>query len=107
MDRLLQSHQAETTGRRLQLERTLSQRQGELRARTQEVEELRGRVSEREAAMEEMRGQLVQAKEDQKNLFSGSQAQLLTQVGVVGSQAQLLTQVGVVGSQAQLVGVGD
>lgn len=80
MDRLLQSHQAETTGRRLQLERTLTQRQGEVSARTQEVEELRMRAKECETTIEELRGKLLQAKQDQKNLFSGSQAQLLTQV---------------------------
>ena len=46
MDGLLRSHQADTTARRLQLERALSQRQAELRARTQEVEELSARWSE-------------------------------------------------------------
>lgn len=80
MDRLLQSHQAETTGRRLQLERTLTQRQGEVRARTQEVEELTKRAKEGETTIKELKEQLAQAKHDQKNLFSGSQAQLLTQV---------------------------
>lgn len=80
MDRLLQSHQAETTARRLQLERTLSQRQGEVRSRTQEVEELTSRVSEQVGTMDELRGQIARAKEDQRNLFSGSQAQLLARV---------------------------
>lgn len=83
MDRLLQSHQAETTARRLQLERALSQRQGELRNRTQEVEELTSRVSERQSTISEVRGQLGQAKEDQRNLFSGSQAQLLAQASCI------------------------
>ena len=46
MDGLLRSHQADTTARRLQLERALSQRQAELRARTQELEELSVRHSE-------------------------------------------------------------
>ena len=46
MDGLLRSHQADTTARRLQLERALSQRQAELRARTQEMEELSAGRSE-------------------------------------------------------------
>ena len=77
MDRLLQSHQAETTARRLQLERTLTKRQGELRARTQEVENLSAQVSEGRVTMAELREELRKVKEDQRNLFSGSQAQLL------------------------------
>jgi len=39
MDNLLRNHQADTAARRLQLERTLTQRQGDLRARTQELED--------------------------------------------------------------------
>ena len=37
LDVALHSHQADTTSRRLQLERALTQRQADLRARTQEV----------------------------------------------------------------------
>lgn len=80
MDRLLQSHQADTTARRLQLERTLSQRQGELQSRVQEVEELSSRAAEYRATISELRGELSRTKEDQRSLFSGSQAQLLAKV---------------------------
>jgi len=37
LDVALRSHQADTTSRRLQLERALTQRQADLRSRTQEV----------------------------------------------------------------------
>ena len=40
MDGLLRNHQADTAAHRLQLERTLAQRQGDLRARTQELEDI-------------------------------------------------------------------
>ena len=80
MDRLLQSHQAETTARRLQLERTLSQRAGEVKMRTQEVEELTSRLSDQESTIAELRAHVEHAKVDQRNLFSGSQAQLLARV---------------------------
>ena len=40
MDGLLRNHQADTAAYRLQLERTLAQRQGDLRARTQELEDI-------------------------------------------------------------------
>ena len=83
MDRLLQSHQAETTARRLQLERTLSQRQGELKQRTQELESLTARTGEDRTTIAELRKQLLRTKEDQRNLFSGSQAQLIAKVNVV------------------------
>ncbi len=46
MEGLLRSHQADTTARRLQLERALAQRQGELRSRTQGLEELTVKHSE-------------------------------------------------------------
>lgn len=82
MDRLLQSHQADTTARRLQLERTLSQRQADLRNRTQEVDDLTSHVNECQATITDLKGQLARAKEDQKNLFSGSQAKLLVQASV-------------------------
>ena len=45
LDSLLRSHQADTTAKRLQLERTLAQRQADLRSRTQEVEELSSKLS--------------------------------------------------------------
>ena len=82
MDRLLQSHQAETTARRLQLERSLSQKQGELSARTQEVEELTVHRNEDSATIKELREQLAQLKEDNMNMFSGSQAQLLSKASL-------------------------
>ena len=40
MDGLLRNHQADTAAHRLQLERALAQRQGDLRARTQELEDI-------------------------------------------------------------------
>ena len=40
LDELLRKHQAETTAKRLQLERNLAQRQADLRSKTQELEDL-------------------------------------------------------------------
>ena len=43
---MLRSHQADVTARRLQLERTLAQRQADLKARTQELEDLMTKYSD-------------------------------------------------------------
>jgi len=84
MDHLLQTHQTDTTARRLQLERNLSRTEGEVKDRTREVELLTAQATEDRAVIQEFRGQLDQFKENQKNLFSGSQAQLINKVGVGG-----------------------
>ena len=72
MDALLRNHQADTTARRLQLERTLAQRQSELRTRTQEVEELTVKVSDLRKRVGEMeievnRVKSVKLKEDSEH----------------------------------------
>ena len=66
------------------MERTLSQRQGELKQRTQELETVTARASEDRIKMAELRTQLLKTKEDQRSLFGGSQAQLIAKVGVAG-----------------------
>ena len=62
MDSLLRNHQADTTARRLQLERTLAQRQSELRTRTHEVEELTVKLSEARKKVGAMEGEVNQVK---------------------------------------------
>ena len=62
MDSLLRNHQADTTARRLQLERTLAQRQSELRTRTHEVEELTVKLSEARKKVGVMEGEVNQVK---------------------------------------------
>ena len=64
MDGLLRNHQADTTARRLQLERTLAQRQLELRTRTQEVEELTVKLSEARRKVGEMEGEVSLVKSE-------------------------------------------
>ena len=64
MDGLLRNHQADTTARRLQLERTLAQRQSELRTRTQEVEELTVKLSEARRKAGEMEGEVGLVKSE-------------------------------------------
>ena len=64
MDGLLRNHQADTTARRLQLERTLAQRQSELRTRTQEVEELTVKLSEARRKVGEMEGEVGLVKSE-------------------------------------------
>ena len=64
MDGLLRNHQADTTARRLQLERTLAQRQSELRTRTQEVEELTVKLSEARRKVGEMEGEVSLVKSE-------------------------------------------
>lgn len=90
MDRLLQGYQADTTARRLQLERNLTRREGELKSRTSEVEELSAQVSEDSTTIKDLRDQLSQFRENQRNLFSGSQSQLLAKVSW-GRRGELVT----------------
>ena len=77
MDRLLQTHQADTTARRLQLERNLTRMEGEVKGRTREVEQLTAQAAGDRATIQDLRDQLDQFKENQMSLFSGSQAQLI------------------------------
>ena len=64
MDGLLRNHQADTTARRLQLERTLAQRQSDLRTRTHEVEELTVKLSEARKKAGEMEGEVSKVKSE-------------------------------------------
>lgn len=56
MDELLRTHQANTAARRLQLERLLTQRQADIRSRTQELEDVMIKYNEtkqREVALKQ------------------------------------------------------
>lgn len=66
MDGLLRNHQADTTARRLQLERTLAQKQSEVRTRTQEVEELTLKLSESRRRMMELEKEVNQLKTERQ-----------------------------------------
>ncbi len=48
--------------------------------RTQEVEDLSVMVKEEQATIKKLKEQLAETKESQKNLFSGSQAELVAMV---------------------------
>ena len=76
MDALLRNHQADTTARRLQLERTLAQRQSELKTRTHEVEdytlklsEARKKISELEQQVGEGSMERERTDREQKNII--------------------------------------
>ena len=68
MDGLLRTHQADTTARRLQLERTLAQRQSEVRHRTQEVEELTVKLSEVKKKTAELEQELSKTMVDRQTV---------------------------------------
>ena len=70
MDGLLRTHQADTTARRLQLERTLAQRQSEVRHRTQEVEELTVKLSEAKKKATELEQELSKTMVDRRTVDS-------------------------------------
>ncbi len=54
--------------------------EGEVKGRTREVEALTAQAAEDRATIKELRAQLDQFKKNQKNMFSGSQAQIINKV---------------------------
>ena len=80
MDGLLRNHQADTTARRLQLERTLAQRQSEVRSRTQEVDELTVKLSEVRKRVSELEQELGRTKMDRQTVDSGQRRLLQEKV---------------------------
>lgn len=82
MDGLLRNHQADTTARRLQLERTLAQRQSELRTRTQEVEELTVKLSEARKRELELEQEAREMRVDRERMDSEQNRALQEKVSV-------------------------
>lgn len=82
MDGLLRNHQADTTARRLQLERTLAQRQSELKTRTQEVEELTVKVSEARKRVLDLEQEARERKVDRERMDNERNRALQEKVSV-------------------------
>ena len=82
MDGLLRNHQADTTARRLQLERTLAQRQSELRTRTQEMEELIVKLSEVRKRVSELEQEARELKVDREKMDGEQNRALQEKVSV-------------------------
>ena len=80
MDGLLRSHQADTTARRLQLERSLAQRQADLRTRTQELEEVTIKYSDAQKTIEEFRKKITQLESAGHTQTNTNKRELQTKV---------------------------
>ena len=104
MDALLRNHQADTTARRLQLERTLAQRQSELRTRTHEVEELTVKLSEARKKVGEMEGEVSLVKSER--LRESSEQKKLLQEKVWPPAIVMYMQINVV-HKAQIYFISD
>ena len=80
MDKLLRTHQADTAARRLQLERMLTQRQADIRTRTQELEVLMIKYSGTKKREEELKQEVDHIRNSEHSLTSQRNRELHSKV---------------------------